>query len=179
MVSVLIIMNLPTLQKNCNLVRPINEQQKYYTRQSLLMIFYESFQYIFPILKKYTRTEIRTKTSKFNYRNIIEYLYDLFYIKKTEQGTDENFLINLIPEYSDLSSYVHGGPAADNALMKLSMGDKTKISAEITDVFFNAIMLSTHFCSLLYMFSIKYEEKYKEHFIKLHRELKKLLKLKS
>ena len=141
--------------------------------------FYESLQDIFPNLKKYTRKEISTKTSKFKYRNIIEYLYDLFYIQKTEQGTDENFLINLIPEYSDLSSYVHGGPAADNALMTLSMGDKTKISEEITDVFFNAIMLSTHFCSLLYMLSIKYEEKYREHFIELHHELKKLMKLKS
>jgi hypothetical protein len=141
--------------------------------------FYESIQEVFPKLKKYSKKEISSQTSKFNYRSIIEYLYDLFYIQKAEQGTEENFLINLIPEYSDLSSYVHGGPAADHALMALGIGDQAKRTDEITNIFYKTIMLSTHFCSLLYMFAVKYEEKYKKPFIELHHELKKLMKLKS
>ncbi len=140
---------------------------------------FEVIKEMFPGLKKYSKRDIKDQTAKFNYRKIIEYLYDLFYIHQNEQGNENNFLVNLIPEYSDLSSYVHGGPAADNTLMELSKKGPSAIEKELIEVFYKTIMLSTHFSSLLYMIAIKYDENYKEVFVNIHSELQKLMKLKQ
>jgi hypothetical protein len=140
---------------------------------------FEVLKEMFPKLKKYSKKDIKAKISKFNYRKIIEYLYDLFYVQPNQQGNENNFLVNLIPEYSDLSSYIHGGPAADNALLNLSENGQSAIYEELLEVFYKSIMLSTHFSSLLYMMAIKFDDKYKEIFSNIHSELQKLMKLKE
>jgi len=90
---------------------------------------------IFPALEKYSKKDIRNKAAKFNYRQIIEYLYDLFYVQQNIQSNGNDFLLNLIPEYSDLSSYVHGGPAADKSLLSLSTTGLSAVEDELIEVF--------------------------------------------
>ena len=88
-------------------------------------------------------------------------------------------MVNLIPEYSDLSSYIHGGPAADKSILNLSKIGLSAVEDQIIEVFYKTIMLSTHFNSLLYMFALKFDENYKEVFINIQSELDKLMKLKQ
>jgi hypothetical protein len=140
---------------------------------------FEVLKEMFPKLKKYSKKDIKDKASKFNYRRIIEYLYDLFYVQRNEHGNENNFIVNLIPEYSDLSSYIHGGPAADYTLMNLGEKDQSAITEELIEIFYETIMLSTHFSSLLYMIAIKFDDNYKEVFVNIHSELQKLMRLKE
>lgn len=140
---------------------------------------FEVLKEMFPVFEGYSKKDIKNKTVKFNYRQIIEYLYDLFYVQQNEKGNENNFLVNLIPEYSDLSSYVHGGPVADNTILSLSEKGQSAIEEELIEVFYKTIMLSTHFSSLLYMMAIKFDDKYKEIFSNIHSELQKLMKLKE
>lgn len=140
---------------------------------------FEVLKEMFPEFKEYSKKEIRNNTAKFNYRQIVEALYDLFYIQQNTQGNGNNFLVNLIPEYSDLSSYIHGGPAADKSILNLSKIGLSAVEDQIIEVFYKTIMLSTHFNSLLYMFALKFDENYKEVFINIQSELDKLMKLKQ
>ena len=140
---------------------------------------FEVLKEMFPEFKEYSKKEIRNNTAKFNYRQIVEALYDLFYVQQNTQGNGNNFLVNLIPEYSDLSSYVHGGPAADKSILNLSKIGLSAVEDQIIEVFYKTIMLSTHFNSLLYMFALKFDENYKEVFINIQSELDKLMKLKQ
>jgi len=157
-----------------------------YKRAGEILFPEKSFDDVFDVLKEmfpefegYSKKDIRNKTTKFNYRQIIEFLYDLFYIQQNNQGNENNFLVNLIPEYSDLSSYVHGGPAADQSILSLSKIGLSAVEDELIEVFYKTIMLSTHFSSLLYMFALKFNGNYKEVFINIQSELNKLLKLKQ
>lgn len=140
---------------------------------------FEVLKEMFPEFKEYSKKEIRNNTAKFNYRQIVEALYDLFYVQQNTQGNGNNFLVNLIPEYSDLCSYVHGGPAADKSILNLSKIGLSAVEDQIIEVFYKTIMLSTHFNSLLYMFALKFDENYKEVFINIQSELDKLMKLKQ
>ncbi|MBW2737686.1 MAG: hypothetical protein JRE64_02320 [Deltaproteobacteria bacterium] len=140
---------------------------------------FEVLKEMFPEFKEYSKKEIRNNTAKFNYRQIVEALYDLFYVQQNTQGNGNNFLVNLIPEYSDLSSYVHGGPAADKSILNLSKIGLSAVEDQIIEVFYKTIMLSTHFNSLLYMFALKFDENYKKVFINIQSELDKLMKLKQ
>ena len=58
--------------------------------------------------KEHTKKTIKHKVKQFEYRKIIEFL-----INQTDLGND-GFLTPAIPEYSELSSFVHGGPEAIN-----------------------------------------------------------------
>lgn len=65
-----------------------------------------------PELIKFSKKEIIQKAKQFNYRSIITF------IKNSVEGAplEYGWLDKLIPNYGDLSSYVHGGPLADRYL---------------------------------------------------------------
>ncbi len=64
-----------------------------------------------PELKEIGKKEIREKAHQFEYKNVINFL-----INKTTIG--RSFVSGIIPEYSELSSFVHGGPNVINYLIK-------------------------------------------------------------
>ncbi|MFC1622784.1 hypothetical protein ACFL16_00120 [Patescibacteria group bacterium] len=58
-----------------------------------------------PELKKIDKKEIKSNIVKFQYRNIVKYLSD-------NNSPVKDWALIIIPEYSELSSYVHGGASA-------------------------------------------------------------------
>jgi hypothetical protein len=64
-----------------------------------------------PELKKNSKKEIIQKAKQFNYRTIITF------IKNSIREVKYGWLDEIIPNYGDLSSYVHGGPLADKYLL--------------------------------------------------------------
>jgi hypothetical protein len=58
-----------------------------------------------PNLKKLDKNDITDNIKKFEYKNIAKYLVD-------NKAPGSNWVSIIIPEYSELSSFVHGGPGA-------------------------------------------------------------------
>lgn len=69
-----------------------------------------------PELKEYSTQELREKILQFNYKNMIKYLVDNHKSDKLDKYS--SFVLSIIPEYSELSSFVHGGPNAVHATAK-------------------------------------------------------------
>lgn len=64
-----------------------------------------------PDLKKYSKKDVIRKAKQFNYRAIVTF------IKSSIKDVKYGWLDKIIPNYGDLSSYVHGGPLADKYLL--------------------------------------------------------------
>jgi hypothetical protein len=60
-----------------------------------------------PALNSLNKTDIKNNLSKFKYTNIAKYLIE-------NKAPGSNWVSIIIPEYSELSSFVHGGPSATN-----------------------------------------------------------------
>lgn len=66
-------------------------------------------------LSKLNKKEIIENTKKFEYKNIAKYLSD-------NKAPGADWISTIIPEYSELSSYVHGGPSATEEYARLYDG---------------------------------------------------------
>ena len=64
---------------------------------------------------KHSIKEIQNKASQFNYRKILEYI-----ALTAPPNIVSNFIWKIIPEYSELSSLVHGGPFSERILYNAS-----------------------------------------------------------
>jgi hypothetical protein len=65
--------------------------------------------------------ESNRQSEQFQYKKIIEYLNQT--LSNETEYRRESFFLNLIPFYSKLSSFVHGGPVADRYMTRYIMGD--------------------------------------------------------
>jgi hypothetical protein len=68
-----------------------------------------------PETKNFSKNEIKEKISQFNYRKIISFIINCLDNNKFNGNT---FLIGIIPIFSQLSSFVHGGPFARKEMIK-------------------------------------------------------------
>lgn len=75
---------------------------------------YELLKEIIPDFKKYTKEEISKRSDQFRYKNIIRFINNK--LNKENKFEGNEFLLKIIPIYSELSSFVHGGPGADQTL---------------------------------------------------------------
>lgn len=64
----------------------------------------------YPELSEISSSQLKKKVSQFNYKNMIKYIYDRQ--KRSKVNIDLGVILSIIPEYSELSSFVHGGPSA-------------------------------------------------------------------
>jgi len=132
----------------------------------------ESWKKIFdeiPGLKKYSKKEIEQQTLKYTYKNIIKTLKEID--KKSENET--SFFGSLISEYSELSSFVHGGADAHNQMFKFN--DKRKRENE----YIRICGLSYQMAGMVKLLTILMivqtdKEKFKNHYLMLDKLLKKV-----
>jgi len=68
-----------------------------------------------PQLKEYTKSEIEDKSKEISYKNIIRKLKQI-----DNNGQETKLFGSLIKEYSELSSYVHGGILSHNQMLKFA-----------------------------------------------------------
>lgn len=73
-----------------------------------------------PSLKKYSKKVIEQETLKYTYLNIIKTLKEI----DKNSGTETSLFGSLIREYSELSSFVHGGAGAHNQMFLFHDKDK-------------------------------------------------------
>jgi len=88
---------------------------------------YEALKDLIPDIGSYSRREIDKRASQFDFANVLEHICGKLRLP-TENGSVP-FPLTMIPEYSDLSSFVHGAPAAIQIMN--SMQDEGKLAAEL------------------------------------------------
>lgn len=96
-----------------------------------------------PDLKKYSQKEIIQKTKQFNYKSILTFIKDS--VKNSQYG----WLDQVIPNYGDLSSYVHGGPLADKYLLHFYNVEERK--KELINICSLTFLLSNTLKQFLYV----------------------------
>jgi hypothetical protein len=73
-----------------------------------------------PEISGFSKKDVFQKVQQFNYKNIIPFIRNSIELIKQDYG----WLDMVIPNYGDLSSYVHGGPLAEKSFIYLSNADK-------------------------------------------------------
>jgi len=123
----------------------------------------------FPKYKTYNKKEIETWTKDYSIKNIIDFIQN-----KLPGGNDEfnPFLPSIILEYSDLSSFVHGGIFAYKNNMNFIENEKRqKELLRITNL---ALFTSSSIKKLSYLIFSQYKTEFADFYIKTDRLIKKL-----
>lgn len=116
-----------------------------------------------------TRKEVENETNKYTFKNIIRFLNEEF--KKGDQEMS-SFLGKLIIEYSDLSSFVHGGMKSYQEIMSANSDEKrTKEYNKISGLTFNMSNSIKLFSLLMYVQTDK--DTFSKHYLKLDEILKR------
>ncbi|MCZ4696452.1 hypothetical protein DWB61_17470 [Ancylomarina euxinus] len=123
-----------------------------------------------PNFKNKTRKEVDAETKKYTFKNIIRFLNEEFNKSDNEMSS---FLGQLIIEYSDLSSYVHGGMKSYQTMMTNNSDKKreeeyNRISG-LTFQMSNSIKL---FSVLMYVQTDR--EAFSKHYFKIDKLLKQV-----
>lgn len=92
-----------------------------------------------PNLAKFSNEDIRQKAAQFKYGKIIEFLLGKIYRNATL--AENNFLLGIIPSYSELSTFVHGGPSSDKYILSTQESVRKRESYEMTEL---ALLMATH-----------------------------------
>lgn len=130
---------------------------------------YEVLQDWNPDLKKYTKEEIQRISSQFRYKNIIRFIDDRI---NTEKQYEKNkFLLNLIPVYSDLSSFVHGGPGADNSLIENT--DKEKRENKLIERIEHSFITAAAVKQFTFLIFSQYDKQFEKGYIEIYEIMKK------
>ena len=88
---------------------------------------YEALKAITPELASYSHKEIDRRASQFDFASVVEHICRKL---KLPNGNEKlPFPLAMIPEYSDLSSFVHGAPAAIQVMAGLQ--DEKELDAEL------------------------------------------------
>lgn len=131
---------------------------------------WDSFLQDHPQFKSKTRKEVEEETRKYTFKNIIRYLNEQFKSGKTDTS---EFLGKLIVEYSDLSSFIHGGMKSYHEMMSMNSEEKRKTEYNricgLTFQLSNSIKL---FSVLMYAQTDK--ETFSLHYLKVDEILRKV-----
>lgn len=136
-----------------------------YQGKDIIQILYE----IEPELRNYSSKELREKISQYNYKNMIKFIFDKH--NNSEKDKKHDILLSIIPEYSELSSYVHGGPfAIRNTAIKWKENEVEKKCCQFARSTFSLFVISKLIS--LFLFGLLIDKKY----LKLHNKINNLWK---
>jgi hypothetical protein len=111
--------------------------------------------------------DIDEQASGFEYARIIEYIFGKM---KRGEVKEIPFLLSIIPNYSDLSCFVHGAPGAMNIMARLEQ--KGKLMADLL----NAAELASQIAGSVKMFSLLTFYQHDVKFGSPYRKVAKLLR---
>lgn len=117
-----------------------------------------------PEIKKYSNNQIFEKSNQFGFRNMFKYINEdreknhLEFDNKDIKAGFEAFL-HISALYSDLSSFIHGGPAADKFVLLMHL-DKEEHDNEVIEIVEQIMALNFYACIVFIGFCNKLENKY-------------------
>ena len=127
---------------------------------------WENLRKEFPKFAKYSTKELEVSSQEFSIKNVVTFIENQ--IRQTENKN--GFYLKIIPEYSELSSYVHGGIFAYKSQFELQDSEKR------IKEFIRICSLSLQLASSIKMFSYLIFFQYKKEFGKLYNKVDQLLK---
>lgn len=110
---------------------------------------------------KYSSTLIEEKARQFSYRKIVEYILSTV---KTENLSP--FLCKLILEYSELSSFVHGGPFSENEFYRLSA--KAERDQQLINIASNSFLIATDIKLNAFVIFLNTNRDYEKGYTRIH-----------
>ena len=130
-------------------------------------IDYEAFQDLKrrkPEVQQYTEKQIFEKASQFGFRNMFKYINETkdknpFDLKNEDFKNGFKAFLHIGTLYSDLSSFVHGGPTADKYVLQMHL-DKEEENMEILDMVEQVMAMNFYACIVFIAFCNKLENKY-------------------
>lgn len=124
-----------------------------------------------PELKNFPQKEIIQKAKQFNYKNIISFIKNSIEVASSNYG----WLDKIIPNYGDLSSYVHGGPLADKYL--LYFNNEKERSKELLNICQLTFLTANTLKQFLYLLLAQLDkEQYSESLSKIEEIIKEFNK---
>lgn len=119
-----------------------------------------------PDVQQYTEKQIFEKASQFGFRNMFKYINETkdrnpFDLKNEDFRKGFEAFLHIGTLYSDLSSFVHGGPAADKFVLLMHL-DQEEQNVEILDMVEQVMAMNFYACIIFIAFCNKLENKYDE-----------------
>lgn len=117
-----------------------------------------------PEIKKYSNNQIFEKSNQFGFKNMFKYINEerernhLEFDNEDIKAGFEAFL-HISALYSDLSSFIHGGPAADKFVLLMHL-DKEEHDNEVIEIVEQIMTLNFYACIVFIGFCNKLENKY-------------------
>lgn len=120
-----------------------------------------------PELSEKSIKEIKMIADQFKYRSIIKYINKK--VPNHSKSTEESFLLKIIPNYAELSGYVHGGPTADKELMKFT--DEKERANKLIEIADLTVHMVGSINSYLLIMLMNLDKSFEKLFIKLRKVL--------
>ncbi|GEM_PF-1614167 len=130
---------------------------------------FENVKQKFPEYKDCDSKILKQKILQFKHRNIIKYLNSKLNKKNSFEG-GAAFALKLIPQYSELSSFIHGGAGAlENIFQNMKENDRAK---EMSNDLSIALMISASIKMFYFLFLFQFDKNFGDAYIQI-RELSK------
>jgi hypothetical protein len=113
--------------------------------------------------------EINDQASQFEYARIIEYIFERLKLGEVEEIP---FLLRIIPNYGDLSCFVHGAPGAMNIMA--SLADEGKLITDLRNVTELAFQIAGSVKMLSLLTFYKYDMNFGAPYLKVVKVLRSL-----
>jgi len=126
---------------------------------------------VFPEFKDKPIKDIKSISSQFNYRSIINYIYEQ--LNKAQSTEASPFLLKIIPNYSELSGYVHGGPTANKDLLTVYTNEQERQN-EILEIAELTLSMVGSVPRWLTLMLVNLDDSYKNHFLRIEKVLQEL-----
>lgn len=117
-----------------------------------------------PEIKQYSENQIFEKASQFTFRNMFKFINetkdrDPFDLNNDNYRKGFEAFLHIGALYSDLSSFVHGGPSADKFVLLMHL-DKEEQDFEVLNMIEQVMAMNFYACIIFIAFCNKLDNKY-------------------
>ncbi|MEX2436950.1 MAG: DUF5677 domain-containing protein [Candidatus Paceibacterota bacterium] len=129
-----------------------------------------------PQLKEFSNSKLKKEIKKYSTKNMIKKIVDTIY---SQSDVDESslFLLKLLPQYSELSSFVHGGIDSTHSLGHFGDFESQELTDNIEERFKFAFLIAANILNFSFLAGFNIDEKFKEPFIRSHDVIKRAMKI--
>lgn len=128
-----------------------------------------------PELEDYSNTKLKKEIKKYSTKNLVSKVVDT--LSKSEKDQSLDFILKLLPQYSDLSSFVHGGMGSTHSLGMLNGFDSEELTDKLEEKFKFTFLIATQILNHCFMVGIIVDEDMRKPFAKSNSILKRALEV--
>lgn len=139
--------------ENFDFLRAIKSTKQIFDPDNVDINTWEILSNISPEFKKLSPKELEDKNRRFTYKNIVKYI-----VSTIPHTGNDTLLKSIIPTYSELSSFVHGGPGGEDVLLKNQKKDVR--SESLKNICRTSFLITKNIKLFTYFFGMQLFPKY-------------------